>query len=964
MTTLAQRFLAALKRERRKDPTRPMILIAHCFGGLVILKVALLDALEDRIKWRDIFESTAGIVFLGTPFRGAEGMNQHELLEAACFGNPEGNMMNSDSWRIYEAGNEFLQDCLHRFTKVSSHITINCFWELKAASSSHGSRNSRIPGGTTSSLTVFGTSVVLMLTKEQHRRLSQPQNSSPPRSADLPRLMRNFVGRDQILDKIHEKLKIGVVVALTGIASIGKSQIARKFCDRFKEDYPESRIFWLKFDTEDSCNNSFCDAGRELGLNGPDESTDVKREVFDWLRKNENSGWLLVLDDADDPELFGKAKDSIPVENGFVLTTSRTMRQVKSPHYDSEEVKVPALEYVDAEKLFDASVGLNLNINEEDLKDLLGLLCHHPLAIVQAAAYLKENRKSAKEYIKVLQRNNRVLAELGAGQPKSLFEALPLEFDRISKENEYSAKLLAQIGYTYPQEIPEALLLTITDEKFFWKGALDTLIAHSLLEEGPKEGTYAMQRLVQATLQKWLNSPQAESCQRDGFERAVVMCADAFPRGDFEQWTNCESVYPHAQAVLSFQESLGNNLTDEAQSQLAILLYKMAWYEWRRGEYDVANKHSEKACKIQRKFPLESRSDYRRSLALRAQILHHHGDYHGAKQLFEDALNQPADQVQQIHEIHEILETKRFLAATLIQLREFNAARTQLEHVLDRLLYRHDGVYDAKCDIAETLRVKDNLAGLLWDQGKADEAKKLFQEALEGQTKVLTKNDPVRLATMVHLAEALYAGYEYEEAENQLWEVLHLYKENLQQQGIESDADTLICLNHLGSVLKFQRKNAQAEEVFSQALDGYKKGVGAVGGNLNEQSIVTMIQLAEVLHIRSAEIAEKKDALADLLKPMYGLATTLEDKGRLRGAETLYRCVLDLGGELAQAREVTRKSWNKMYSLSAKYWAKKRWRDAARLRLVWYKLFISWIASRIPGRGVLQRHWRRTERRP
>ncbi|KAF2022640.1 hypothetical protein EK21DRAFT_13606, partial [Setomelanomma holmii] len=81
-STVAQRLLLALRRRREDCPFRPLLFIAHCFGGLVVLK-ALLEAHQDTKEWPGTFVSTTGMIFLGTPFRGAEGMSQVEMLAAA-----------------------------------------------------------------------------------------------------------------------------------------------------------------------------------------------------------------------------------------------------------------------------------------------------------------------------------------------------------------------------------------------------------------------------------------------------------------------------------------------------------------------------------------------------------------------------------------------------------------------------------------------------------------------------------------------------------------------------------------------------------------------------------------------------------------------------------------------------------------------------------------------------------------
>jgi hypothetical protein len=54
---------------------------------------------------------------------------------------------------------------------------------------------------------------------------------------------------------------------------------------------------------------------------------DPKHYVCDWLRKEQNGKWLLVLDNADDAGVFTAVRDRIPIKNGFLLITSQTSKQ-------------------------------------------------------------------------------------------------------------------------------------------------------------------------------------------------------------------------------------------------------------------------------------------------------------------------------------------------------------------------------------------------------------------------------------------------------------------------------------------------------------------------------------------------------------------------------------------------------------------------------------------------------------
>ena len=128
---------------------RPLIFIAHCFGGLVTLKVrlagllyrlqltrkALLDAKNEDDEWPGIFVSTTGLVFFGTPFRGAEGLSHTEMLAAAWREYHE-DQVQDEVLKILQPGNEFLQELVDKFGKArkaqhKAHVA--CFYELKSS---------------------------------------------------------------------------------------------------------------------------------------------------------------------------------------------------------------------------------------------------------------------------------------------------------------------------------------------------------------------------------------------------------------------------------------------------------------------------------------------------------------------------------------------------------------------------------------------------------------------------------------------------------------------------------------------------------------------------------------------------------------------------------------------------------------------------------------------------------------
>jgi hypothetical protein len=96
---------------------------------------ALLDARHDESEWPGMFASTTGLIFLGTPFRGAEGMSQVEML-AAAQREYQQDEIQVDTLAILQPGNEFLQEVVDQFGKtraLANKAKVACFYELKSS---------------------------------------------------------------------------------------------------------------------------------------------------------------------------------------------------------------------------------------------------------------------------------------------------------------------------------------------------------------------------------------------------------------------------------------------------------------------------------------------------------------------------------------------------------------------------------------------------------------------------------------------------------------------------------------------------------------------------------------------------------------------------------------------------------------------------------------------------------------
>ena len=97
-------------------------------------------------KWLDIYRSTTGMLFIGTPFRGAGGLSQAGILRAIQSQYREDQIQGS-TLNILAPGNEILQDLMDEFSETRKERNIAhvaCFFEQKPSNVGAIFRGSRI----------------------------------------------------------------------------------------------------------------------------------------------------------------------------------------------------------------------------------------------------------------------------------------------------------------------------------------------------------------------------------------------------------------------------------------------------------------------------------------------------------------------------------------------------------------------------------------------------------------------------------------------------------------------------------------------------------------------------------------------------------------------------------------------------------------------------------------------------
>jgi len=158
--------------------------------------------------------------------------------------------------------------------------------------------------------------------------------------------VEHFVAREDELSKIHKTLSgdgSRRVVVLYGLGGFGKTQLSIAYAKRHKGNY--SAIFWLNIKDERSLKQSFAKVAKQISRAHPSaipvrnretnqNLDEVVESVKAWLSLPNNTRWLIIYDNYDNPKLSGKTDPTavnirkfLPEsDHGSIIITTRSSK--------------------------------------------------------------------------------------------------------------------------------------------------------------------------------------------------------------------------------------------------------------------------------------------------------------------------------------------------------------------------------------------------------------------------------------------------------------------------------------------------------------------------------------------------------------------------------------------------------------------------------------------------------------
>ncbi|KAK3690585.1 hypothetical protein B0T22DRAFT_491771 [Podospora appendiculata] len=811
---------------------------------------------------------------------------------------------------------------------------------------------------------------------EFHLPLETPPQpfATIPFSRDL-----DFVNRGDILDQIDERCsKPAARVALVGLGGVGKSQLAIEFAHRIDAEQPDTWVFWVHAGTQARVEEGFRTIADAIKLPGRNQAkANIPQLVYHWLSNERNGRWIMILDSADDRDIFydptsGDARNGRPFatylpqsRNGSIIITTRNQDLASwLTGHRQNIIEVGPMARTDALTLLEKKLGSLADTDMAD--DLVQALDFVPLAISQAAAYIQARapRSSPEKYLAEFResecKKGRLLEYDGGdlrrdgGASNAILTTWQISFDYIRSKQPSAADLLSLMSFFDRQGIPGWVLNIPRISKEAMQGrsqnkdsTLELDDSSSATDDDTDDGTdddidsgfeddvamlrdyclittnevgdeFEMHGLVQLSTRRWLEAfGREEVFKKQYIERLTA----SFPTGQYENWATCRSLFAHVQVAFGYQPS------EDTLEIWATLLHNGGWYAWSQGVYEVAQQMLGKARKVRKRRLGKDDMATLASTSIFAMVLSNQGRWEEAKKLFVQVMETRKTKLGADHP--STLTSMANLASTFCNQGRWEEAEKLEVQVMETRKTK------LGADHPSTMTSMANLASTYRNQGRWEEAEKLEVQVMETRKTKLGADHPSTLTSMANLASTFWNQGRWEEAEKLFVQVMETRKTKL---GADHPS-TLTSMANLASTYRNQGRWEEAEKLEVQVMETRKTKLGAD----HPDTLTSMANLAstfwnqgrweeaEKLFVQVMETSKTKLGAdhPSTLTSMANLASTYRNQGRWKKAEKLDVQVMETSKTKLGADHPD--TLTSMANLASTFWNQGRWEEAEKL---------------------------------
>lgn len=442
--------------------------------------------------------------------------------------------------------------------------------------------------------------------------LQQSEPQTPCFMVDIYTRNPEFYGRSEILSRLDycllpskdlvvasqpDRTRVGV---LSGMAGLGKTEAAIEYA--YSRQHEFDCIFWIRAEDTGKLESDISQIATRLGIHDasdPHNKTVNKSLALGWLTnpykiesctsspQRASASWLVIFDNADDPNILSPYKD---IANcGAVLITSRNPLSKSGFSSSAVDVELETFDDKDAAAFLEKLTNMKDNGSEGQLigSKLGGL----PLAIAQMGGVIRSQYLSFSEFLdmwdepldetEVLGSNPHPIRETARGTISTIWA-----IEKLSKEARSVIEIMAFLD---PDYVQDTILSSNTSDfsalphypkrkSVAFYSARTELMRSSLIRRNEKIGGFSIHRVVQHAVRAKMDH---EHCLQV-FLSVVSRLSSEWPSSlgahDPSLWDVMETLYPHVISLRDsylkyFSGTYLDNLLD-----LSRLMNRAAWF--------------------------------------------------------------------------------------------------------------------------------------------------------------------------------------------------------------------------------------------------------------------------------------------------------------------------------------------------------------------------------------------------
>jgi tetratricopeptide (TPR) repeat protein len=742
---------------------------------------------------------------------------------------------------------------------------------------------------------------------------------------DIPyRGSLHFVGRETELTTIHEDLRRGNYVAITGMGGLGKTELVTQYARQYQDHY--DGIIWFNARQRILAAEVFELFTLKFGLEIPQTQgekllTLQQQVAWCWLQYPETQKpVLIVVDDLTD---LTQLQDVVSPETRFrVLITTRQQ------HLDPNSIQELPLEVLSppiALELLQKQLGKNHQrvVNEpETATEICEFLGNLPLGIILVGSYLTTDLGlSLTQMLERLQK--RKLAETALQKRETINQtqlgikaAFNLTWETLDTQTQYLGAFLSLFSpqfilwdlvvgvIEFEVENEEKQLIWTEEELTTSKKRLYQVNFLQTGQESPE--AYTIHNLVRLFLQEQLAEVgEKQPILERTFITPMIFVAERLPQSPTsEDIENVKTVVVH-------WEDLGKRLIDEINQKTAaknnlpvsMVADEILWvftglgrFYKRQGLYQVAEFWYQQLVKVCQTLFTGDHFNVATSLNNLALFYHNQGKYSKAEHHYIDALEMRKRLFTGDHP--DVAQSLNNLAGLYHSQGRYSEAEPRYFDALEMRKRLFTGDHP---DVAQSL---NNLAGLYHSQGRYSEAEPRYFDALEMRKRLFTGDHPDVASSLNNLASLYYNQGRYSEAEPLYLDALEMTK-----RLFTGDHPYVAnSLNNLASLYDSQGRYSEAEPLYLDALEMTKRLFTGdhpdVATSLNNLAVLYDSQgrysEAEPLYLDALEMTKRlfTGDHPDVANSLNNLAVLYDSEGKYNEAELLYLEALKMRRQL------------------------------------------------------------------